>query len=109
MLTIATLTAALLLSFAAVHTACAATALRWKSHVGERPFQPSAAVVLAIRGSDPTLKDCLLGLVRQEYDSYRIEIVLDSPSDPAHDVVQEVMRHSDPLRRFRLQILKPLP
>jgi cellulose synthase/poly-beta-1,6-N-acetylglucosamine synthase-like glycosyltransferase len=52
---------------------------------------PRAIVMLCLRGTDPFLKKCLLGLLNQDYPSYQVRIVVDSSEDPAHAVVAEVL------------------
>ncbi len=42
-------------------------------------------------GADPFLARCLDGLLRQDYPSYEIRIVVDSPADPAWEIVREVL------------------
>jgi GT2 family glycosyltransferase len=56
---------------------------------------PRAMVMLCLRGTDPFLKTCLLGLVKQDYPSYQVRIVVDSPEDPAHAVVTEVLNETN--------------
>lgn len=51
---------------------------------------PHLGVALSLRGADPFLKDCLQGLMTQDYPSHEIRIVLDSQSDPALPVVEAV-------------------
>src|SRR5262249_33172047 len=48
---------------------------------------PPAAVILALRGADPSLVGCLTGLLRQDYPHYVVRIVIDSREDPAWNVV----------------------
>jgi len=43
---------------------------------------PRVAVVLPTRGADPSLIDCLEGLLDQDYPLYDIRIVVDSCDDP---------------------------
>ncbi len=54
-----------------------------------RTYQPRAVVVLCLRGTDPSLRECLRGLVGQAYSRYRVLAVLDHESDPAGGVVRE--------------------
>jgi hypothetical protein len=57
---------------------------------------PPAAVVLALRGADPSLRDCLRGLLNQDYPCYAVWIVVDSGEDPARALVQEVLDELSP-------------
>lgn len=56
---------------------------------------PPAAVILCIRGADPTLKACLDGLLAQRYSDFEVHVVLDSHSDPAADVVRDAIGKTD--------------
>jgi len=52
---------------------------------------PRAAVLLSIRGADPSLWECLQGLVGQNYPDYDIHIVIDSPEDPAWRIISHFL------------------
>ena len=52
---------------------------------------PEVAVILPLRGADPSLEACLTGVLAQDYPVYQIHIVIDSPQDPAQAVVARVM------------------
>ncbi len=56
----------------------------------EAPW-PRAAVILALRGADPSLVDCLTGLLEQDYPHYQVHIIIDSREDPAWARVQEIL------------------
>ena len=57
--------------------------------------QPSAAVILCVRGADPTLQVCLEGLLTQDYRDYEVHVVLDSDADPAAKLVRNsISNHS---------------
>ena len=61
-------------------------------------YRPKAAVILALRGSDPFLRRCLEGLLSQDYGNYAIRIVVDHPDDPALKSVREVLEeHAFPV------------
>jgi hypothetical protein len=51
---------------------------------------PRAAVLLPVRGADPSLRDCLLGLLNQDYPVYDVHVIVDSPDDPAWGILREV-------------------
>jgi len=55
---------------------------------------PHVAIVLSIRGADPSLALCLDGLLNQDYPSYDIRIIVDSETDPAWAIVREVLAKS---------------
>ena len=68
----------------------------WRLRNFQRPLVsdaecPSAAVVLCLRGGDPFLGLCLERLFQQDYPNYRVLIVLDHPTDPAHEVLAQVL------------------
>jgi hypothetical protein len=52
---------------------------------------PRAAVILCLRGVDPSLVDCLAGLLRQDYPRYSVHIVVDHADDPAWNMVRAVL------------------
>ena len=57
----------------------------------EEPYEPKAAVLLALRGADPFLKYCIQGLLHQNYPNYTIFFMVDSASDPALPVVKDIL------------------
>ncbi len=56
---------------------------------GVAEYQPQVAVILCLRGADPSLTDCFAGLASQEYPKYDLHIVVDHPSDPALGVIRD--------------------
>lgn len=52
---------------------------------------PRAAVLLCVRGADPTLESGLRRLLAQDYPDFEIFIAVDSESDPAWFVVQRIV------------------
>ncbi len=52
---------------------------------------PRTAVILCLRGTDPFLHRCLESLLAQDYPRYDIQIVIDSPEDPAWEVVKSLV------------------
>ena len=59
---------------------------------------PEVAVLLPLRGADPSLEACLKGLLSQDYPAYRAHIVIDSAEDPAQAVVTRVLAEAGPRR-----------
>jgi hypothetical protein len=51
---------------------------------------PEAAIVLALRGAEPNLRDVIERLLDQDYPRYRVCVVVDGADDPAWQVVSEV-------------------
>jgi hypothetical protein len=52
---------------------------------------PRVAVILPLRGADPSLHGCLRGLLEQDYPRYSLRIVIDSLTDPAWDLVPQFL------------------
>ncbi len=52
---------------------------------------PEVAVLLPLRGADPSLEACLKGLLAQDYPACQVHIVIDSEEDPAQAVVARVL------------------
>ncbi|MBP90344.1 MAG: hypothetical protein CMJ64_27170 [Planctomycetaceae bacterium] len=50
---------------------------------------PQAVVILCLRGRDPFLAECLERLTAQDYPHYNVRVVIDHPTDPAHDLVKQ--------------------
>ncbi len=70
----------------------------YRSSKGYRPPQPlpEVAVLLPLRGADPSLEACLKGLLAQDYPAYRAYVVIDSAEDPAQAVVARVLDDAGP-------------
>lgn len=56
---------------------------------------PPAAVVLCVRGSDPTLASCLSAILQLDYPDFRVRIIADHEDDPACKTVRESIEGSD--------------
>jgi cellulose synthase/poly-beta-1,6-N-acetylglucosamine synthase-like glycosyltransferase len=52
---------------------------------------PRVVVLLPIRGADPSLADCLQGLLNQDYPHYDLRIIIDSVEDPAWNLVHQIL------------------
>ena len=50
---------------------------------------PRVGVVLALRGADPFLEECLKGLMTQNYTNHEVRIVVDSEFDAAFSIVRK--------------------
>ena len=66
---------------------------------------PSAAVVLSLRGADPSLRDCLNGLLAQDYPEYSVWIIVDSREDPAWDALHVLLAGQALSVPVRIQVL----
>jgi cellulose synthase/poly-beta-1,6-N-acetylglucosamine synthase-like glycosyltransferase len=58
---------------------------------------PRVAVVLSVRGADPSLVECLRCLLRQDYPHYEVHIIVDSDSDPAWDLLRPLLDDEAPV------------
>jgi hypothetical protein len=52
--------------------------------------RPKVALVVCVRGKDPTLMDCLNAALDQSYPDYGVHIIVDSRSDPAWPLVKSI-------------------
>lgn len=52
---------------------------------------PKTAVILCLRGADPFLPNCIEALLNQNYPDYDLKVIVDSPADPAWEVVNEII------------------
>ncbi len=101
-----------LASFAAIHALCALVVYRWRGvRVAQPPqgFHPRVAVILAVRGADPSLLATVRGLLRQTYRRYEIHIVVDDRADPAWDRIAAILAAEDTDRRANLHELLDRP
>ncbi|MFV1966061.1 MAG: glycosyltransferase family 2 protein [Pirellulaceae bacterium] len=53
---------------------------------------PNTLVVLALRGCDPSLRDCLRALFSQDYPRYTVRVVVDNRADPAWGMVERAIQ-----------------
>jgi Glycosyl transferase family 21 len=67
---------------------------------------PRVAVILPLRGADPSLRDCLRGLLAQDYPHYRLRIIIDSPDDPAWRLARDVLAERPAAVDVRLAALR---
>ena len=65
---------------------------------------PKAAVLLALRGADPFLRQTLAGLLAQDYPDYQLVIVVDHAQDDACRLIEEV-QSTDRSGRIRMAVL----
>jgi len=52
---------------------------------------PKVALIICIRGRDPTLADCLNAALTQDYPDYAVHIIIDSKTDPAWPLVEKLI------------------
>jgi cellulose synthase/poly-beta-1,6-N-acetylglucosamine synthase-like glycosyltransferase len=65
-----------------------------KLNISDKTLLPSATVVLCLRGEDPFLRNCLQGLLSQDYPNYQVHIIVDSKEDPAWEIVARTLSQS---------------
>jgi hypothetical protein len=70
---------------------CVKRMLRWRAVDVDDSKLPRVAVLMALRGADPGLLQSLKRLMRQNYPSFEIRIVVDSPGDPARPIVEQAI------------------
>ncbi|MEQ9406694.1 MAG: glycosyltransferase [Fuerstiella sp.] len=67
--------------------------------------QPRAAIILALRGPDPRLRDTLRALSVQEYPDFHVHVVIDSEQDPVLKDVLEIQESCED-GRIQLSVLR---
>ncbi|MCP9793022.1 glycosyltransferase family 2 protein [Vulcanococcus limneticus Candia 3F8] len=72
--------------------------------IGNDQARP-CTVILCLRGVDPFLRECLIGVMNQDYPDYHVQIVIDHPSDPSHAVVKDVLESTDSSAKATIQFL----
>lgn len=60
----------------------------------EVEYAPKTALILCLRGTDPSLTSCLQSIDRQDYPDFELHVVVDDLSDPALAAVDEFQRNS---------------
>lgn len=95
MLLSAVVIGALLAGIALVHglaaVVCARRMLRWRAADVEESKLPRVAVLMALRGADPDILLALKRLMKQDYPSFEIRIVVDSLADPARRIAEQAI------------------
>ncbi|MBE9189740.1 glycosyltransferase family 2 protein [Gloeocapsopsis crepidinum LEGE 06123] len=66
---------------------------------------PKAAVVLCLRGADPSLSNCLRSLLQQNYPNYDINIIIDSHADPAWEILSKTLEQQ-PAQNIKVSLLQ---
>ncbi len=104
---LAWLTIGLMLGLAAmqsVYVALYLRCLRRTLPTDQRPdldWKPPVAVILCLRGTDPSLHRCLAGLSQLDYPDFELHLVFDDLTDPAIAVVDRFFENSN--RDVRVQ------
>ena len=66
---------------------------------------PPVAVILCLRGADPSLDSCLDAILQQDYPDYYLHAVIDSDDDPAKAALKRVARRHKNIR-IKIEVLK---
>lgn len=67
------------------------------------------AVVICVRGCDPSLRESIRGVLHQSYQPYEVHVVVDSRTDDAWNLVEEVAAASQsPVRLHQHEMSLPL-
>ncbi len=70
----------------------------WKTPNGKLEngeYRPKTMVLLALRGEDPFLERCLVGLISQDYDNFAIRLIIDHPEDSVVSVAEKILAKHD--------------
>ena len=57
-------------------------------------WTPRARIVLCVKGARSSLEVCVCGLMNQDYPDYTLQIVVDSPEDPAFELCTRLAANS---------------
>ena len=70
-------------------------------HPTDTNFAPRVAMVLCLRGNDPSLNTCLESVLAQDYPNFEVHFVIDSPEDPAARSIQDFLNRNPDSLKFR--------
>jgi cellulose synthase/poly-beta-1,6-N-acetylglucosamine synthase-like glycosyltransferase len=65
---------------------------------------PNVAVILSLRGADPSLTRCITAAMSQDYGPYTLHIIVDSSCDPAWAVVKAALAEHTPSSQGRVSV-----
>ena len=65
---------------------------------------PNVAVILSLRGADPSLDRCITAAMSQDYGPYTLHIIVDSSCDPAWAVVEAILAGHTPQCQVRVSL-----
>lgn len=96
---IAIIGALLLVGAALVQGAFAIVFKRWflkqQPVVLQKNQQELAAVIMSVRGCDPSLRGSLAGILNQQYEDYQVHLVVDHRTDLAWNFVHDIKSEFD--------------
>ena len=64
----------------------------------------NVAVILSLRGADPSLARCITAAMSQDYGPYTLHIIVDSSCDPAWAVVKAALAERTPSSQARVSV-----
>lgn len=83
---------------------------RWFSKKTSKTAKPAdqamTAVIMSVRGCDPTFEASLTGVLLQQYADYQIHLVVDHQDDPAWNVATEIKSKFDRDDRLFIHAMK---
>ena len=77
---------------------------KWKKTLLSDADCPPATVILCLRGGDPFLERCIVGLLGQDYPDYDVLFMVDQAEDPAMPILKRTLEGSS-FKRFRIDVL----
>ena len=69
--------------------------------------EPSAAILMSVRGADPSLIPSVSGALSQTHSNYQVHVVVDHDSDPAWEVLQRVKKSLPTGDKLHLHVMSP--
>lgn len=69
----------------------------------QQVYESPVAVLLSVRGFDPSLQSCLTGLSNQNYEHYKVFIIVDHQEDPAYERLSSIVNRL-PNDQFQLVV-----
>ena len=70
--------------------------------------QHATAVLICVRGCDPTLHETIRGVLNQDFDDYRVHVIVDHRSDESWDLLHSLKDKYDLERRLEIHEM-PFP
>lgn len=79
-----------------VYVALFESRTRWQlAQPPAEKYNPKTALILCLRGADPSLHECLRSIEGQDFEDLQLHVVVDDMSDPALAVVNEFQENSE--------------
>ena len=67
---------------------------------------PAAAILMSVRGADPSLPTGIDSLLRQDHPDYELYVVVDHELDPAWPILQQVQAEHPQGARLKLCLMR---